>query len=453
MERPASKTQPRTELTQHVKNTSTNRFEPHDYGNTDDPLSFFGAVIHIIKYTIHVGILALPLVHKRLGYGVGICLTLITGLVYFHIIHILIDVEYQLCKLTKKKNLTYLEVVNVGYENLSKPIRSVFGSSSKFLMHLYYGLPMSTAIGLIVMSTNVRYIARYFGIEMDIREAINVMIIPTMLLSCGISKLQMMVPYSTITNVFSLMMMCIIFGYSIFKGRPGSSSAKSINDISYIPQCFALLINSMKGTGIYIPVKNEMESPKRFSKLFGVVNITGSALTLLYTLFGAISYWSYGEALHDNVIVNLSENMGLIISIYGLYALALVVNHYLSIYVRCDIYWRSMLKPRLKDCKYSAVGEYGVKLFFNLLTYILAFCMPKYALMAAISGTMGILSDLAVAPLLQFFLMIKDWQEFNIGSLLKIIKNFLIVVMSLVLFVSSAFACVMDVIELYTEGK
>ena len=150
-------------------------------------------------------------------------------------------------------------------------------------------------------------------------------------------------------------------------------------------------------------------------------------------------------------MVNLAENKLLTVVVYSLYASSLMVNHYLSIYVRSDIYWTSMLKPRLTNCKYTAAGEYLVRLFFNVVTYILAVCMPKYALMATISGTMGILSDLAIAPLLQLFLMMKE--ELNLRTLLKIVKNLTIVLLSIVLFVSSTWACVMEVIQLYTDGE
>lgn len=423
-----------------------NMYDPYDYGNDDNPISATGAVIHIVRMTIGVGILALPLVHKRVGYFIGICESLVVGFLYYHIIHILVATEYKLCRLTKTSKLTFMNIVNTTFKVVS-PKKQILGPFVKFIMHVYYGIPYGNALNLIIISTNIKSILEYHNVEVEITRIMTAVIVPIILL-CWIRRLKFMVPLSTLTNIFTCVIICIIFGSSMIT-RNSEVVAKPIGDVKFIPQSFAILIAAYRCTGLYIPLKNEMKTPRQFSSYCGVINIAGTVLIALYTIFGATIYWNYGNDVRDNILLNLPKHEWLSVVVCGMYTAALFVSYYLSFHVRVDMYWTSFFEPMTANCRYQILIEYLFRTALNISIYILAIFIPNFGLFASISGTLGILAEIGVPPLLDTLLISKF--DNRSGLFLKLVKNVCIITICLVLFGSSVVGCLREIIKVYTK--
>lgn len=93
-----------------------------EYG-TPDGIRYWGSVTHIVRTAVGTGILLLPTEMKNLGYITGTVLLLAVILVYYHIIHILLDLDSRLRKHFNLKRLTYALVVDKIFLIAPLPIR------------------------------------------------------------------------------------------------------------------------------------------------------------------------------------------------------------------------------------------------------------------------------------------------------------------------------------------
>lgn len=430
-----------------MEKNEVNEFDTYGYGNTEDSISFFGAVIHVMKYTIGYGVLIIPSVFKNLGYVVATALTVFVAFLYYHIIHMMFDIEHQLRSITRKSKFTFMEVINEGFEHVSSPLRVIFGPIIKILLHLVFLVPTGNAVTLILMSNMLKNTLEYWSSEINFMQAINIVFVPSMLLSVCAKKLNIMVPFSALTNIFTLVIMGIVIVYPFFSSQ-SKSSPKPINDISTLPQNFGLMIDIFSATSIFMTVKNEMRTPQAFSKFFGVLNVSGLLLFVLFSSFGMVGYWNYGEEVDVNVLNNIPQDNILSFSINILFLPNLVVHYYLSIYVRYDIYRESL--PKILDVKTNAqelLIEYSMKIFFNIVSYLFAICIPNFELFATIIGTVDVLVDVGILPLLQFCLMVTFWPGWKCMTFIKMGKNIAIISITLVIFLSSAKACLKALIN------
>lgn len=430
----------------HTEHDEEQEYDPYDHLNDNNTIGTFGAVIHIIRMTVGVSILATPLAQKRVGFLIGICESLTVGILYYHIVHILIATEYKLCRLTKFPQLTLIGTVNSTFKVVSSKSR-IFEPFVKVVMNAYYGIPCNSSLNLIIISSNLKRICKYFwNIEIETTVILSAVILPLTLL-CWIRKLKFLVPLSAITNVLTFVILCIIFGNAITSEKP-KMVAKPIADISFIPRTFAMLIGAYRCTGICIPLKHEMKNPRQFSSPFGVVNIAAIIIISLNTSFGVVMYWKYGDDVQDNIILNLPNDDWLPILLCSIYTPVLCVCYFLNFYVCLNMYWDTFLEPKTSNFKYQFLLEYLVRTAINIATYIMAVAIPKFGLFASLSGTLGILAEIGVPPLLEVLLMDKN-NSFEF-SFFKMVKNILIVSISILLFISSINNCVKEIIKDYS---
>lgn len=430
------------------KSVEATEYEPHDFTNVKNSVSFTGAVLHIIRCSVGTGILALPFIHSRIGYISAILVTLIVGLLYFHIIHILVSTEYKLCKLTRTPKLTFMGMVDQTFENVPCKLSTILNPLVKSLIFVYYGLPTSNAMDLTLIMSNIQNIFACYGNSINGKHIASIVIFPLTAL-CWLRKLKYLVPFSALTNMFTLAVVCIIIGYSVNADKSAIMPTKPFGDVTFIPQSFAILLAAYRATGIYIPLKNEMKTPRTFSRPFGVVNVSACLLIMLYIIFGGVTYWSYRDRVHENVLMNLPKQDIFSMVVQILYTSALFVAYTLHFYVIFDTSWTSMLEPKMPKMKGKIVIEYVFRTGLNVMTYMMAVLIPNFALLSSISGTCGIVVEIAVPPLLDIFLTIKfsasKWWTF-----ITVTKNLLIIIMAFSMFAASVWGCVRQLIKFYT---
>ena len=78
--------------------------------------------------------------------------------------------------------------------------------------------------------------------------------------------------------------------------------------IHELPLFFGTAIYLFEGIGLVLPLRNSMKNPKNFSRSFGVLNVGMVFLTALFTLFGFIGYWKYGDDVKSSLTLNLPSD-------------------------------------------------------------------------------------------------------------------------------------------------
>lgn len=424
-------------------------YEPYDFGNNDNPLQRYGALFHLMKYIVGTGILTLPYAFKNVGYAVGIIGTLVVGLVYTHVIHLLLEVEYELCKRLRTPNLTYIGVVEQTFKTGPKEVRKA-GPYCVFFM--YYDYVVNGALGnagyLLIMGENLKdiYDGNY-GENSDIKYFITALAVFLMVL-CWIPRLRFLIPFSVMTSVFTLLNVGIIILISVHPSS-GIGQPKPVNDIFFFPQFFGLVLSAVSATGLVLPVKNDMGNPKIFGSSTGVLNVSLLITTIAYGAFGVLGYLKYGDNTKGNVLSNLPEGQLLSVLVYFMYTLAVCVSFTLSFYIIFDTIWSNGLGNKMSSNSIlEFFVKFGLKTLVNVFTYIVAIAIPDFELFASLMGTIGILSGIGIPPTLHIILLLSTSDRPK-NLFVIIVKDFIIIFVALFLFVTGCISSVGEIVSFY----
>lgn len=419
-------------------------FDPYDYGEHDG-ISQWGATVHLIRASVGSGILVMPYAMKNLGYVTGTVLMIVVSFVYFHTVSILITTEYQMCKLFKMKYFSFIGLTDKIFAMAPFPLNKL-RRFIRYLMYVYFGLPVGGAAWLVVMSGSLQQVAHYFHMDFKMTHIVTVLIFPLTFCCMFDRLLRILVPYSALTNCMSFVMALIVVSCSILYGSP-KQDVRPFGRIAFIPQGMALFVETLRVTAAIIPLKNDMRRPGKLGGISGVVNISAIALTILYTGFGVLCYANYGEGVRDNILLNLPSNDLILFITNLLYTAEMFVAYVLTFYLYFINIWSAELQENLKNNKYKYVVEYSIRLGYILFGYFICIGVPNLGLISSMSGIAGIVVELALPSVLQLLFVLSQKRK----SCWLIVKNFIILTFSAVLFVMSIVSCAQDIIKLYSS--
>lgn len=427
------------------KKESEADFDPYqkEYGIIDG-IGRFGASVHIVRTTIGIGILLMPYLMKNLGYVTGIVLMLSLSFIYYHTVHILLTVEYQMCKILKVHHLSFTGVAETVLIRAPHPVNKA-NPIILSLIYFYYGIPVANMTFLIVIATNIQQMAKYFDLQLQPAYVMTILIIPFTLCCLHKKILKILVPYSSLTNICTFFMIGIVMAFSI--KRPNiNANPQPFGDISFIPQGLATFILAVRCTGIIIPLKNNMECPRKLSTLTGSLNLSGLTIAFLYISFGLISYLNFGDKVEENILWNIPANNKMSFTIYLLFTLSLMVGYLLAFYLRFQTVWAGTLEEKLKSKKYKTIIEYCIRIGINAAAYLMAVACPQLSLISAVSGTAGIVVEIALPSILQLLMTSFITKR---RSCWLIIKNIFIIGISAIVFGMCVIRCVKEIKKLY----
>lgn len=418
-------------------------FDPYDFGQ-ENGIGICGAGVHIMRSTVGCGILMMPYAMKNLGILNGTIVIIFVGILYYHNVHILVSTEYYLCSVLKLKSLSFVGVTKKIMQRAPFPINK-FESIITYLSHFYLSLPTSPSTYLIIMSTNIRLMADFFDIQLNDTIIISIITILMILITQKRSILKILVPYSSIANIFTIIMISVIISYS-FINRKSDFSPRILGDVSFIPKGFAMFILTIRSTGIMLPLKNAMKNPRHFSSICGSLNIAGLFIVLIYLIFALILYLNYGDTVEENALSTLPTKSLVSFIVYLLYTMALLVTYILSYFSCFDNFWSNELESCMKDGLLKTICDSCIRIAMNLLAYLFAVAIPQISLIAAITGTIGILVEIAIPAFLQLLLLISQKQI----QCVSVLKDLFIIAISCALFCMSTERCLRDLIQLYS---
>lgn len=419
------------------------KFDPYDYG-MEDGYGVWGAVVHIIRLTFGAGILLLPHTMKAVGYINGSILLLLVSIFYYHNMHILISHEYKICKSLQLKQITYSSLAEKTFQNAPFPVNK-FGVLLSKVMFLYFCMTAYTCTYLLVFASSVQNLAKYFDCTLETSQIINVCMVPILVFSMFRKLLKILVPFSAVTNFFSLVMAAVLVTCCVIYKAP-TPTFRALGDPHLLPQTFAIYIQSFMCTSSILPVKNYMRQPQRLRSPWGALNISGVTLTFLFVNFAVISYFCFGEQVEENILSNLPKNNLLSCVIFLLYAIAMFVIYLLSFSVTFDNIWPEV-EQKLAGSKFQALVEVSIRLGLNAWAYLLAVGIPNLTLILTISGTLAITLEVALIPGLELVWALRSKRR----CVFTIVKDLVIIIISAILFYMSLVDCIEEIQKLYSE--
>lgn len=409
-------------------------------------IGYWGSVTHIVRTAVGTGILLLPLEMKNLGYVSGTLLLLAVIFVYYHILHILLDLDSRLRKHFNFKRLTYALVVDKIFLISPSPFR-LFRKPLLFVVYIYYIVPNGESMALIIISENIQQMVKYHGINLSFTVIITCLSVILTTFCMFRSILKILVPFSSASNLCTFAIAIVIIVYSIIYRNSTVQLHPFSGNVNSILRSMAVYLNSVLSTNIILPVNNAMKEPHQMRSTLGSLNMSAFIIVLFYTIFALITYLNIGDNIQENILATIPISNFLLLSINFVYSLALTVPYVLFFFSCFDVIWSSKLENHFAGSKYKYIIEYSIRIGYNALAYFLALGVSNLALIATISGVVSILLDIAMMPLLQL-LLLHALKETNYWLTLK---NVLLIFICSILFLLSAIDCVNEVKKLYAS--
>ncbi|XP_065203539.1 proton-coupled amino acid transporter-like protein CG1139 [Planococcus citri] len=427
------------------KEESSQDYDPHSYGNQQHPTYFWGTLCNMFKTIIGTGMLALPFAFRSVGYGVAIVGIFLGGCIYLHVLHLLMEVEYELCKKLKTPNLTYLDILTNIFEQGPPSVRK-FIPVAKFLTYFHYVFNkcISNSIFLITIGGNLQIIVNHYcDANLSIVSAISAMMVVIIPLAL-IRNLKFLAPLSIMTSTFCIINIVLIL--SIPTDYDSSSELKAITDITKFPDFFGLSLGAFMCTSIVVPLKNDMKYPKTFTSSFGVINVTLSAVVLIYCTFGFLGYVKYGDSLQGNILFNLPPDGLITLVILNLYTFAICNSFILTLYSIFDTLWSNLFKDR--KMSYPIMAEYVLRIVLCMTAYCIAVTLPDFKIMASLAGVMAILME-ETMPIFFHILMLVQKEHKTIKVYLCLLKDLVLISICSSLFFAALIEVIRSIVKFY----
>nr|CAI5832679.1 unnamed protein product [Callosobruchus analis] len=323
-------------------------YNPYDNRSLEHPNTFLGALIHIVKASLGLGILSIPRAFKTAGLLVGFIGTVIIGLICTHTVHILVRASQKVCVKIKTPSLDFAETAEETFKTGPAFLR---GWSSFARNFVDVSVAATHLLGLAVYvvfiaETLIKLLSPYYEpiAESSAEWAlyIKLMILLPLILCCQIKELKHLVPFSFIANVTMITAFSITLYYMILEMKYADISERHLaTNISAIPSFFSTVIFAMEGIGTVMPLENSMVDGK-FIGCPGVLNFGMTIVTSLFVGMGFCGYYSFGEATEVTITQNLPSDEIPAQVVQGCISASVFFSFMLLFYVPVDICWRKI---------------------------------------------------------------------------------------------------------------
>lgn len=404
-----------------------------------DGITSFGATVHILRGSIGSGFLLMPFLMKNLGYVTGTVVILTVSILYYHIVHVLVSTEEKMCRQLKTDQLTYIELADEVFKISPFPLNK-FRCINRFSLYLLFGIPTTNATYLVLIANGIQILSQFLGLELKTLHIISVIIIPLTLVCTSRRILEILVPYSNVTNICSFLMASIVVATAI-SHRAQSVTVKPFVNAAYIPESVAICAKTFRYTSLVLAIKHHMNHPQKYTYPFGPVNVAGSIIIIFYYIFGISLYATYGDQVQGNVLLNMPKQNYLTGGINLLYTVTLSVAYLIVCFGRLDNLWSGVVKQKFQNTSYSLWAEKGFCVGFNAFAYLIAVALPNFAVITAVTGTMAIPLELGL-PLLMDLVVRSKNSETNYWV---VTKNLIVIGGSTVLCILSARNLVIEI--------
>lgn len=425
----------------HVK-SADDAYDPFSNRDPTHRTSDFGALVHLFKSSFGSGILAVPGAFKNSGLLFGLFGTIIIGMLCSHCVAVLVKCSHVLSVKDKKPSLGFEETAEAAfrtgpngvqkYSQLAKRLVTLLLFATYYLGNTVYVVLISNALKKIIDNQ--------FEVDLNIRLYILITAIPLVPLGIG-RRLKYLVPISAFGAIFIIFGLAVTFYYSL-TDLPPVSSRSYMKSLDQIPSFFATIVFAMEGIGTVLPIENSMKHPNHFRGYCGVLSIAMTLIVGTYSLVGFTCYLKYGELTDPNITLNLPHD-ALSETVKVMVALSILFTYGLQFCVPSEIMWKR-IAPHVSSM-YENTAYYIMRAVMILGTVIIALIIPDLGPFISLVGalclaTLGLFLPAVIETVTYWEKDTHPW---------RVIKNVLIIAISIMTTVSGTYSSVQEIINHY----
>ncbi|XP_019894234.1 proton-coupled amino acid transporter-like protein pathetic [Musca domestica] len=437
------KIQPRKDAEQAALNQTD--YDPFADRQNEHPTTDSETLTHLLKASLGTGILSMPIAFMYSGIIMGIFATIITAFICTHCTYILVKCGHKLYYKTRRSQMSFAEIAEVSFQNGPKWCRG-FAPVAKFsilfgLFLTYFG---TCSVYTVIVAKNFEQVLNHWtGTEVSLRMLISCLLIPLILLS-WIPNLKYLAPVSMIANVFMGLGLGITF-YYLVQDLP-SIETRNYFQMSTLPAFFSITIFAMEAIGVVMPLENNMENPRHFLGICGVLSQGMSGVTLIYMFLGFLGYLRYGEGTEESITLNLPVHEWPAQAVKVLIALAVFCTFGLQFYVCLEIVWDSIKE---KCTKRPILVNYVLRTVLVTAAVVLAVSVPTIAPFMGLIGAFCFSILGLIFPV--FIEMVTHWDT-GFGAYNWIVwKNIVIFLCGIAALVFGSNSAIADIMKLYSD--
>lgn len=411
-------------------------------------------MMHIIKGNVGTGILAMPFAFKNAGLAIGTGGIFFVGLICIHCMQMLVKCQEALCQRLNFPFLDYEDVaeksLEVGPSKLQRYSSTFRKTIIMFLFITQYGFCCVYAFFVAESISNV--IFNLFQIKIH-HNLIMLMFWPLMVAVNMVRSLKHLAYASAAANVLQLAGLVQVL-FNLIQDLPSTRSVRAVGDLSNLPLYFGTAVYAFEGIGIILPIKKDMSEPDALGGKVGVLNTSMTIVSALYTAVGFFGYLKFGDFVQSNIALNLDRTPANEV-IRIMFAFAIFLSYPLQFYVPFNILWPVLvekydLRGRSMDIR---IQEYLLRGILVTLTFCLAAVVPKLDLFISLVGAFSSSCLALIFPPLIQTLVFWDADQCRSARVAWIIKNLLIFIFGLLIFVIGTHAAMREIILSFGDVK
>ncbi|KAI4471685.1 amino acid transporter [Holotrichia oblita] len=420
--------------------------------------TYLQTLTHFVKGVIGAGIFSMGIAFKNGGLMFATIFTIVMGLLVLHCATLVVRIiEYQEWqkegskKQITKLNRTYADIAEEVFEDgppLAKTLAKYIKRTINILM-CFMNLGFC-CVYIVFIGNNMQKALKFFEIEVSMSVVMLIFIIP-MWLSSLITNLKWLAPVSTVANAILFTAIGITL-YYISVDLRDFKSFSFIASINTLPLFMAVALYTFDCMSLVLPLRNEMDNPKRLVGLFGVMNMGFLIVTPIVVSLGFLAYLKYGDEIQGTIFLNLPENDILVQVLLILVCAQVMFTYAVQLYVPVTIMW-PMVVEKYGPFKYELLFLLTFRTALVILTLAIAEAIPFIDLIISLIGAIcSSCLTLLLPPILDIIISQnknknKNKKEKSLRKTFVLIKNVLIATLAIVIFFTGVFTSVRNIIN------
>ncbi|CAG4974971.1 unnamed protein product [Colias eurytheme] len=397
---------------------------------------------HLIKGCLGGGIMGIHEAFMKSGLWTSLVMTVVFGFYISYCLHLLVNSAQIL--------YTRVHVPEMSYPDVAEAALRIgpFPKLRKYSKWFRYAVDLTICIDLfgaccvyqiIIAKTLREIIENNQDLDLNsLRLYILALLIPILLL-CMITTLKYLAPFSLVADVFIVVCVAATVVYGLRSAPPISTVPAWKDAVGFFEFC-GIVVFSMEGIGVILPIENNMENPKKSPIVIGL----GMTIVLIFlVMVGFFGYWGFGEKSVSPVTLNFPGDTFPTI-LKALMGLMIFVTFALNFWAPFNLVWHYVSKKH--DPKKHWIYERIYRGSSVIIITAVAIAFPN------IGNLMGLLGAFCLSLMGFIFPAIIDvlvvWENPGLGKWRwRLWKNVLIILVGILLLIAGTYSNVKGLIK------
>lgn len=230
---------------------------------------------------------------------------------------------------------------------------------------------------------------------------------------------------------------------------PSIKNIDNFKPVSEVALGFGSAMFAFEGISVVLPIYTRMKRPEQMGGFFGILNLSYFILLVLYFTVGLFGYLKYGSESAGSITLNLPKEPMYDV-VRGIFTLSLFLTYPLQFYVPNEIVYnwaKSKLSisdktPLKEHIKY----EYICRTLLVMITFLLAYMVPKLNLMMDLVGSVsGTTLSVILPPVIHIAAF---WEDTSGGSkVLMVVLDVVLIFIGVVASASGSYFSFMSILQ------